>query len=330
MKTSNRIIIWMLSVLLPIGFVGCSDDDDNGISTENNEIPELALDQESVKVKIGPENKITLNIKQGGGEYNAFILDENIAKAEVTDGVITVEGFANGQTSLILSDKYSRYKRLNVSAYTTDVLKLSHESFNLVTKLGDSQTLKANVELGNGGYQATSDNPKVSVSVNEAGEISLTATSKKEEFMANVTITDCTGLSASISVTVTSTLEPFSDEELEVITSDATRRYYFNNSKTDQYYYSYLNTITEDGKQRYGWKYYSYNWLYLDFSGDKSVGVKDDAVYIYHTWSVDTNQPVTLKIIKNDGKNIWGIFSYVDDEQEKLYTGYFCDFVDAE
>lgn len=330
MKTSNKIIILMLSVLLPIGFVGCSDDDDNGISTENNEIPELALDQESVKVKIGPENKITLNIKQGGGEYNAFILDENIAKAEVTDGVITVEGFANGQTSLILSDKYSRYKRFNVSAYTTDVLKLSHESFNLVTKLGNSQTLKANVELGNGGYQATSDNPKVSVSVNEAGEISLTATSKKEEFMANVTITDCTGLSASISVTVTSTLEPFSDEELEAITSDATRRYYFDNSKTNQTYYSYINTITEDGKQRYGWQYYSYYWLYLDFSGDKSEGVKDDAVYIYHTWSVDTNQPVTLKIIKNDGKNIWGIFSYVDDEQEKLYSGYFCDFVDAE
>lgn len=320
----------MLSVLLPIGFVGCSDDDDNGISTENNEIPELALDQESVKVKIGPENKITLNIKQGGGEYNAFILDENIAKAEVTDGVITVEGFANGQTSLIISDKYSRYKRFNVSAYTTDVLKLSHENFNLVTKLGNSQTLKANVELGNGGYQATSDNPKVSVSVNEAGEISLTATSKKEEFMANVTITDCTGLSASISVTVTSTLEPFSDEELEVITSDATRRYYFDNSKTNQTYYSYINTITEDGKQRYGWQYYSYYWLYLDFSGDKSEGVKDDAVYTYHTWSVDTNQPVTLKIIKNDGKNIWGIFSYVDDEQEKLYSGYFCDFVDAE
>lgn len=330
MKTSNKIIILMLSVLLPIGFVGCSDDDDNGISTENNEIPELALDQESVKVKIGPENKITLNIKQGGGEYNAFILDENIAKAEVTDGVITVEGFANGQTSLILSDKYSRYKRFNVSAYTTDVLKLSHESFNLVTKLGNSQTLKANVELGNGGYQAISDNPKVSVSVNEEGEISLTATSKKEEFMANVTITDCTGLSANISVTVTSTLEPFSDEELEAITSNTTRRYYFNNSKTDQSYYSYINTITEDGKQRYGWDYYSYYWLYLDFSGDKSVGVKDDAVYTYHTWSVDTNQPVTLKIIKNDGKNIWGVFSYVDDEQEKLYTGYFCDFVDAE
>lgn len=127
----------------------------------------------------------------------------------------------------MVSDKYSRYRKLPVNVYTTDKLQLSHETFDLITLLGNSKTLKANVVLGNGGYEAMSDNPAVSVSVNEAGEISMKATSKKEDFTANITVTDCTGLTANIAVTVKASLEPFTTEELEAIKADNSRRYYF-------------------------------------------------------------------------------------------------------
>lgn len=331
MKISNKIMTFLLSAVLLFGIAGCSDDDNDVMPDAGaDDLPEFILEQESIKVKIGSETKVLVEVKQGGGEYNAFVLDERLAKAEVADGVIKVEGFANGQTSLIVSDKYSRYRKLPVSVYTTDKLQLSHENFDLVTPLGHARTLSANVVLGNGGYEAVSDNENVSVSVDEDGVISLTATSSKAEFDANVTVTDCTGLSASIAVKVVATLEAFTDEDIEAIKADDSRRYYFNNNRTDQYYYTYLNVVTEDGKQRYGWKYYSYYWCYIDFSGDKSVGEKEGGEFTYKTWGTEINTPITLKIIKNDGTNIWGVFSYVDETEEKLCYGYFCDTVNPE
>lgn len=215
MKIISKVIVLLMSVLLPMGFVGCSDDETPHSVEEK--IPEFVLGQESIKVKVGQENKVTVNIKQGGGEYNAFILDAKVATAEVVNGVIKVDGLVNGQTFLMISDRYNRYRKLSVSVYTTDKLQLSHETFDLITLLGNSNTLKANVILGNGGYKVISDNSAVAVSVNEAGEISMTATSRKEEFKANITVTDCTGLTANIVVTVKASLEPFNAEELEAI-----------------------------------------------------------------------------------------------------------------
>lgn len=324
MKTINKIVgILTIAILLLIGFTGCSDDDE----TVNPEakLPAFTLGQESIRVKIGAENKIAVNIKEGGGEYNAFILDTTIAKVETVDGVVKVEGFANGQTSLIISDKYSRYRKLPVSVYTTDKILLSHKVVDLVTVLGNSKTFKANVVSGNGGYKAISNNSAVTVIVNEEGAISITAVSKKTEFTAKVTITDCTDLSEDISVNVKASLDPFTEEELETIMLDNTRRYFYDGSQTDSPYYTYLNEITEQGKQRYGWDNWSYYWYKLEFKGSKDVGVKEEAVFDYNFYTTDyINTPVTMEIIKNDGVNVWGIFSYINDEQEKLYTGYFC------
>lgn len=333
MKITSKIIVLLMSALLPMGFAGCSDDDDDMPNPGGEEAPEFVLGQESIKVKIGSENKATVDVKQGGGEYNAFILDARIAKTEIVDGVIKVEGLANGQTFLMVSDKYSRYRKLPVSVYTTDKLQLSHETFDLITLLGYSKTLKANVVLGNGGYEVMSDNPAVSVSVNEAGEISMKATSKKEDFTANITVTDCTGLTANIAVTVKASLEPFTTEELEAIKADNSRRYYYRGRRTDDYDVEYVNTTIDDGKIRYGWNLWGSYYHYMDFVGDKTEGVKEGATFSVSSWIVSdkySGQAVTLKIIKNDGTNLWGVFSFVDEEREILCSGYFCDTVDPE
>lgn len=334
MKITSKMIVLLMSALLPMGFAGCSDDDDDMPNPGGEEAPEFVLGQESIKVKIGPENKVVVDVKQGGGEYDAFILDAKVADAEVADGVIKVEGLANGQTFLMVSDKYNRYRKLPVSVYTTDKLQLSHETFDLITPLGNSATLKANVVLGNGGYGAVSDNSSLSVSVNEAGEISMTATSKKAEFTANVTVTDCTGLTASIIVAVKATLEPFTDEELEAIKADNSTRYYFSNTQADDSDdMEYINTTIEDGRLRYGWDYWGYYYQHIDFAGDKSVGTKADATLSLNSWNFYDeilDQPITMKIIKNDGQNVWGVFSFIKEDEEKIYAGYFCDTINQE
>ena len=326
MKTINKITQMLLvAMLLTFGFAGCSDDNETINPGGETKVPDFILEQESIKVKIGTENKVTVTVKEGGGEYEAFILNANIAKAETVDGVIKVEGVANGQTSLIVSDKYNRYRKIPISVYTTEKLELSHKAFDLVTILGNSNTVMANIVLGNRGYEVTSNNPAVTVSVNEEGVISMTAVSKKTEFTAIVTVKDYTGLSEDITVTVKASLEPFTDAELEAIMLDNTLRYFYNGSYTGSSYYTYLIEITGEGKQRYGWDYYSFFWYKLEFKGGKDVGTKEDAVFDYNYYidgSITT--PVTMRIIKNDGVNIWGVFSYINDEQEKLYTGYFC------
>lgn len=341
MKISDKLIILLLSTMLPMGFVGCSDDDDIP-SSDGEEAPEFVVGQESIKVKIGPENKVTMNVEQGGGEYSAFILDENIAKAEMVDGAIRVEGFANGQTSLIISDKYSRYRRVPVSVYTTDVLQLSTEKLDLKFPLGHSGMQSANVVLGNGEYVITSDNPAVKVSIDAEGVISMTATSKKETYTANITVTDCTNLSANIAVTVVATMDPYTEKELDAIKENSERVYSLNGSEdSNQSYADFVNEVLEDGKLRYGWIYENWGTLYgkyyIDFEGDKSVGVKKNALFSYYNmWSNYyglkdyENQPITLEIIKNDGTNIWGVFSFVDEEDEKLIFGHFCDTVEKE
>lgn len=330
MKIISKVIVLLMSVLLPMGFVGCSDDETPHSVEEK--IPEFVLGQESIKVKVGQENKVTVNIKQGGGEYNAFILDAKVATAEVANGVIKVEGLVNGQTFLMISDRYNRYRKLSVSVYTTDKLQLSHETFDVITLLGSSETLKANVVLGNGGYRATSDNLAVSVSIDESGELSMTAISKKEKFTANITITDSTGLTANIAITVKASLEPFTTEELKVIKADNSRRYYFRNTRTDDYGYgtSYVNMIKDSGKIRYGWSLWGSYYHYIDFMSDKTEGVKENATLSISSWSVDkrySDQEVTLKIIKNDGTNLWGVFSFIDEKREVIYFGYFCDTI---
>lgn len=65
MKITSKIIVLLMSALLPMGFAGCSDDDDDMPNPGGEEAPEFVLGQESIKVKIGSENKATVDVKQG-------------------------------------------------------------------------------------------------------------------------------------------------------------------------------------------------------------------------------------------------------------------------
>ena len=68
MKTINKIIqILVVAIFLPIVFTGCSDDD-NEITNPGTEteVPNFILGQESIRVKVGAENKVTVDVKEGG------------------------------------------------------------------------------------------------------------------------------------------------------------------------------------------------------------------------------------------------------------------------
>ena len=321
MKNSNKIMLLLLSVLLPMGFTGCSDDDE--IPAVDNST-ELEIGVESLRVKVGDENKTTLNIKQGNGEYNAFALDTAIAKAYVENEQIVVEGISNGATLIVVSDKGGFYRKVPVSIYTTDVLTLEKSEVALITKLGHVGTFETHVVLGNGGYTVKSDNPAVSAIITEEGEVTISAKSKPEAYTATLTITDWTALSATVKVSVSATTKAFTEEELAVIKADGTRRYYLD-GKSDSYmsWGTSINSENENGDVIYGWQYYTYSLYKLSFKGGKTVGKKTEGLFNAKGGLGTYNESIDLEIIQNDGTNVWGIFTFTKDEV--LHYGYFCD-----
>mgnify|MGYP003220395787 CR=1 FL=1 len=93
----------------------CNDDKQEGITTEP--ISKLEIKQENIKVKIGSENKATISITQGGGEYNVSSLNLYIAQTTIENSGTQIEGFQNVGTIIIIWNKDGRFRKLSVSVF---------------------------------------------------------------------------------------------------------------------------------------------------------------------------------------------------------------------
>lgn len=138
-------------------------------------------------------------------------------------------------------------------------------------------------------------------------------------------------MKATCIIRVLPTDKTYTEEEIQVIVADNSRRYYLDDN--DQIIgglaVSFKNE-QQNGQVTYGWEYYNVYYSLLTFSGDKSEGKKMDASFSYYSYFYPNyiyyqNEPVTLEIIKNDGRRIWGIFSFIKDEVS--HRGYFCDSI---
>ncbi|WP_270722900.1 hypothetical protein [Bacteroides ovatus] len=327
MKTIHKLLLAMF-ILLPIVSVGCSDDEPDGIITEP--ISKLEIEQENVKVKIGNENKATVSIKQGGGEYNVFSLHPDIAQATIENSEIKIEGFQNGKTEVIVSDKDGSYRKLPVSVYTVDALELDKDNLEFITKIGYSDKATINVTTGNGGYSVKSNNKAIVTSITKEGVITISGTSQLDEINAVVTVADCSGFTAQINVRFCGTTVPYSDAEIEKIKeADATCYYIYGNNTLNYSSFIPTQTIDENGRRMYGWKYSSSSYYYrLYFDGGVEPGVKTNAILACKTYNpvyTYTDEPITVEVVKNDNTKIWAIYSFIKDG--KLVYGYFIDTI---
>lgn len=328
MKVINKIIFLTTIALC---FAGCSSDDEP-IETSLPTYPELVINEEILMVKIGEENKVELNVLQGGGDYNAFSANENIAKAEIIDKKIMIEGISIGKTYIIVSDKNNNYEKQPISVYLTDILELDKTEVEAKSPVGKPVSVTAEVTNGNGGYKAVSNNKKISVSITKSGLITVTGKPEdaETEITAIITVTDDLNLTANLKVRIIPTTNPYTDEELEEILANNSRRYYFDEkNQVDQFWSVDFQNKQENGQITYGWTYYSYKFL-LTFTGNKAEGKKTNASlscynYVYPSFITYENQAINLEIIKNDGTHIWSTYSFTKDGT--LHRGYFCDTI---
>ena len=115
----------------------------------------------------------------------------------------------------------------------------------------------------------------------------------------------------------------YSQKELAELMANSDTRYYFD-GRSSLYYVTHYNFKEGDFNVR-GYKWSSNVTLKLFYPGDHSVGKKEGSLitnYVRYSSSNVENHTVDFEIVKNDGKNVWAVFSYV--ENEKLYYGYLC------
>lgn len=307
----------LLIMVLPLGFTACDNDDDDTDIQPTEKVTELILEKSTVDVEV--DNIGDVKITQGGGEYHAFSSNPDVVSVELENNVLKLNALSRGRTSVIISDKNSQYKELNVVTFY-DVLAIETTEITIKIPLGHPKTIRIPITKGNGDYELSLESEIVSATIENDSAIVVVAT---KEGKANITLTDSYGLTLDIPVTISTTTIPYDAKELEAIKADETTRYEFNANNIDVNYYSYMNT-KEGDLNLYGWDYYGYMYFKLYFGGDKSQGEKSDAKIVSKlSWGEDEiNESIKFEIIKNDGTKIWAVYSFIKDE--KLNFGHFC------
>ena len=320
MKYLNKTFVWLTALCaFSFTFVACNDDEE-----PVQQIEDFELAAEQMRVKIGADNMQAIEVATGAGEYQAYVLDETIARIVEQDGQVYVEGLHNGQTTVIVSDAASRYRRIAVQVYTTENMVLSDTDFNLEAPLGFNATAAASVVEGNGEYTIESDNENVVATIDEeTGEITISGRGRMQEYTAVVTVSDCTGITATINVTVVGSTTPFTAADLEEIKASTDGTLVFDGDVSVLYRYgNKIAAVQSNGKMRVGIDHYSYYRVHVEFNGYLSVGVKADGTFSSNYGWRYTNQPCDVEVIKNDGTRVWIIFSWIDTDAESLHRGY--------
>lgn len=316
MKAKYKLLSLLLATM-PLVWTGCNDDDDNTTFVEE-EIPELALDQKSIDVNVG--NTATVEITQGGGDYKAFSVNEDIISVTLENNKLVITGLTNGKSAVIISDKNSNYIELSVRSLYDKII-LDQENVSVKMPLGNSKTKTVKVLGGNGGYTASADKEGL-VSLNvEKDQINVTAL---KEGKTTITVTDVMDITTTFTVNIETTTIPYDEEELEAIKANEDIRYVFNGRTVSSGDWGYELLNGKEGDMNvYGWDYYGWYYLKIYFPGDTSVGEKPGSKlsYEYYSGSNYSDEPIDFKIIKNDGTKIWATFSFVKDE--KLNFGNF-------
>lgn len=135
-------------------------------------------------------------------------------------------------------------------------MKFSQEEVGMEILMGHRKSATIKVTEGNGGYKVESDNPNIKASVTEEGEITVDATAAKETFTGSVTVKDKGGVSASFTVKVSVTTNPFPDDLLAEIKSGNKTCYFFDGEELMSKNQGDAFRELENGKYLYGWKWY--------------------------------------------------------------------------
>lgn len=329
-----------------VGFTSCNDDDPlvtlDPVTVVEGEQGEstLKVPAEVVKVKIGDD--IALPVEGVQGTLSAFSLNEEVLTIVDNGNGPMLQGLKNGTADVMVGDASNSYKKFSVSVYTTDVMQLNKTTLAMEAKLGAYSTNKeCEVVLGNGGYSISSNDERVIPTITEDGAISIGAKGGASTYTAEVTVSDISGLTATITVTVSADLNPFSDEELQNIMAMTSNDVWADctepTSNGRPYYFAWYNSdnmwrnYAIDGVHYLGWWYYTdsdtqYGGLYINYPEGTPVGqeVEGQFQYLYSnsTWYGTYVYKGKAKVLVDNAERTIAIAWQLDLENERINRAY--------
>lgn len=311
-----------LIATLSLGMVACQADEDIVFSAT-----ELAVEGgENLDVEIRTE--ISVNISQGGGDYEAFSLNKEVVDVKLEGTQLLISGKKIGKSSIVITDSNNKNIRINVTVFAP-AIRVDKSSVEILYPYGDVASSVVNILEGNGKYNISINNEDIGVELQETMIRITTKTQEQEEGV--ITVSDGRGLVVEIPVKTESTRIPYANkEEREAIMADGELRFifYVSNKKNDDLSsYDILNSGS-----LYGWDDWDHLKLQLN-ENDVSVGMKENVTIDCNVGDWDAGR-VRLKkqvldyfeIIKNDGVHIWAVYGIVCNVKntERLVYGHFC------
>ncbi|MCM1292276.1 MAG: hypothetical protein NC111_02535 [Bacteroides sp.] len=311
-------------------------EDQTGLTATVN----VSVAPATARVKIGTDTREQLPIDVNAGEYEITLVNGGQKAKLVSDASGEyIEGLANG-TAVVKVCQGDTVRQITYSIYTTDVMRLNETSLSVTAPLGIAATVKdLKVLEGNGGYSVSSSNTAIAASINADGVVTLNVTAKVENYTAEITIKDQTGLSAKATVTVNATFDPFTDSELQDIQTltkntvwiQAANKFSQNiNSDFTRYESDGEWTDEADGNSHtFGWWeiYYGsdYGGHYIIYPEGTGLNEEVDATYRfrYAAWGSSTyNLPGKAKILQDDDTKKVMIWWNVDMQNEVIQRGW--------
>lgn len=351
MKTQYNIYM-LLVTCLGLFFSSCSsDDNDNKLPLETS----IELDQTEVKIKltevvdeeeveaeaaVSAEDPNTASVKivAGAGGYSAYPLDKQVATAayDVERDAIIVTAKRTGFTKVMVFDRDMNVVQFPVMVYKTDkvVLENSIESLDLVIRAGQLQSSKVAITEGNGAYKATVDTEGVvEVEVNQNDELLVTPVMIEEEGVtktAVVTVTDKSGFSTDLNISVKAEMNPYSQEEIDDIKALNEQRVFFDGDSSEGYDYSSeiiegTLVLSASTSSRWGDKMIKF---YLPEELEEGVveGAQIEYRYFGTSWDMSSGKEEMkyCNIVEVSDEYIKGVFFVIGSSyQRESKVGYF-------
>ncbi|RZK81792.1 MAG: hypothetical protein EOO92_04120 [Pedobacter sp.] len=170
-------------------------------------IVEMSLDKSAVA--LTPNSSLSVNISTGNGGYTAVSSNENVAKANIIDNVITVTATTREDKShavIVITDKMFKRQSIDVTISKLLELTLSKTAAPLEVGVAGKNELIVNINTGNSGYKAEAiENTAAMVEINNTkleshGKFTIKALAAGT---AKVKVTDSKGKEALLTLTIT-------------------------------------------------------------------------------------------------------------------------------
>jgi hypothetical protein len=180
----------LITMVFALSFASCDKDDDS-----NNNISGIfKFSPNPASAEVGKTANIT--ISGGTAPYAITIGDSLIAKATVTNNIITVTGIKEGSTMITVSDKNKNMGKLNVNiskatsalSFDKNSLSIANGKEDVVTVNGGTAPYTATVKDATIATATVKDN-KITVKGIKAGNTTINIADKDAKNSGSITVT---------------------------------------------------------------------------------------------------------------------------------------------